>query len=352
MAEFISRYPSDLESNWSGDCQGLTHNETHWFISTAREARRLAADKPARIWKVKLGRDLNKDFEPAGSTEVPTHFKDLGYDHYGDIDYFEGKIFAPLERSGDSPQDTYMLVFDAADLRFIGAAPLSQQAGQDENRHASWCAVNHADGKVYTSLSDSNELIIYRFSVQAGGVELAFDRFRPLFDENGIQLLIHKIQGGVFSAKNNLLYLSNNSETNPGITVFDTLTWRRTQHIEVDFDQGGAAQEEIEGLTIWDIGHSEDPTIHGQIHLVILNNNLIADDQVSIVHLAERGERRDSPVTPVLASCAALSRQRTTLTRLRDAAEDVNQRKALNARIGTIIAQMLLRGCPIDADET
>ncbi len=352
MAEFISRYPSDLESNWSGDCQGLTHNDTHWFISTAREGRRLAADKPARIWKVNLGRDLSKDFETAGSTEVPKSFKNLGYDHYGDIDYFEGRIFAPLERSGDSPQDTHLLVFDAADLRFIGAAPLSQQAGRDENRHASWCAVNRADRKIYTSLSDSNELIVYRFSVQASGVELAFDRFQPFFDEDGIQLLIHKIQGGAFSAKNNLLYLSSNSETNPGITVFDTLTWRRTKHIEVDFDQGGAAQEEIEGLTIWDIGHGEDQTISGQIHLVILNNNLIADDQVSVVHFAEPGERRDPPAQVVRPSCVALAQQRATLIRFRDTAEDINQRKALNTRIGKITAQMRSRGCPIDPDET
>ncbi len=351
VTEFISRYPSDLESNWSGDCQGLTHNETHWFVSTAREARRLAADKPARIWKVNLGRDLNKDFETRTSTEVPEPFKSLKYDHFGDIDYFEGKIFAPLERSGGSPIDTFLLIFDATDLHFIGSAPFSQQAAHNSMCQAPWCAVNPKDKLLYSSLFESNELIVYRVEIKINAVKLTFLRSQPLLDHNGMPLHIKKIQGGAFSTTSGLFYISNNSEENPGISVFDTLTWKHAGHVNVDFDQGGVAQEEIEGLTLWDLSHGQDLTLSGQIHLVILNNNLIADDQVSIVHFSESAERRDPVVSPRSPSCAALSNTRKSLIRARDRAEDANERKMLNIRLGKNSAQMRLLGCLMTEDE-
>ena len=81
----LNNYPSDSQTIWSEELQGVTHNADHWFIS-----------QKSRIWKIPVGVDLNDvtDDISRGIFNIPIPVElAVNYDHFG------GATAVPREQS-------------------------------------------------------------------------------------------------------------------------------------------------------------------------------------------------------------------------------------------------------------
>src|SRR5262245_5987337 len=142
---YIGNYPSNANTGWNGDPQGLTHDQDDWFIIERK-----------RIWRIPVTQDLKN--VSCGGRVVCRSFGDWpalsseGYDHLGDPEYYnfggKGYVLVPMERTGDDgPVARAVAAFDAATLEYIAHAPLQGQI------HGSWLAVD-LQGNVYSSEYD------------------------------------------------------------------------------------------------------------------------------------------------------------------------------------------------------
>ena len=106
----------------------------------------------------------------------------VGNNHIGDIDYYDGKIYAPFEDGGESAgvtdindpeyQTPYIEIYDAQTLTNVGSYAL------DKDIHEAgvpWVAVNAAKGEVYTAEWDMPHDRINVFDTT-----MHFQRFLPL----------------------------------------------------------------------------------------------------------------------------------------------------------------------------
>lgn len=95
---------------------------------------------------------LNRNFKYPSVPGIPSALLAFGDNHIGDIDYYDGKIYAPIE-DGPTYQHPNIAVFDAKTLQPTGevyALPLDIQGQQG----VPWIAVDGEEGKAYTSQWD------------------------------------------------------------------------------------------------------------------------------------------------------------------------------------------------------
>ena len=263
----LSDYPSDRETGWSEELQGLTHDDNNWFI-TQRD----------RLWKISVDVDLNSSIDgpdpDRGIFNVPIPPALKNYNHMGDPDHFDGHLFVPVEKS-DSTKTARIACFDA-DLNFIDSALLP-----DQGNHASWCAVNPADGFLYSStFDDVSALNAYQFFIEAGRFRVQLHHTANL-NERARAMSLSGIQGGVFSFEDeeNYLYLSSNDDDSRGVHIFRWPEGRRIQTISIPTEIL-AFGEEMEGITYWDLDDGQAPGIRGQVHVLELDNDAFESDDV------------------------------------------------------------------------
>jgi hypothetical protein len=137
-----------------------------------------------------------------------------------------------------------------------------------------------------------------------------------LSDEQGNNLTLKSIQGGVFSPSGEVLYLVAKDTANSaadGIQVIDVSTGRRVQYstngygyFNFEYNPSFLTSEEPEGITIWDLDDHNDPRVRGQLHVLVLDNDEGDDDQIYISHYtgiidvnsAYTGQERGTPSQP------------------------------------------------------
>jgi hypothetical protein len=304
---YINNYPKDREPGWSDNLQGVANDESNWFFT-----------QDARLWKFPVEYDLNRKislppfvsykdihkFLPKGVHMVGVPDQLDGYNHFGDLDYYQGYLFAPIYKKG-SKKTPYIIVFRASDLSYVSSAPIKPFAG--------WCAINPLNGLLYTSESEvrthGSDYRIYRYEIDFDKLrakrmdflkEYTRDRF-SLSDEKGNPITLKSMQGGVFS-KTGCFYTVNGycedtagSET--GIMVFDSRTGRRISRsknggnapFNFEFHPGPkhVCKEEPEGITIWDVDvlKQRPPGISGQLHVIMIDNwPYTSDDDLYFKH--------------------------------------------------------------------
>ncbi|MEZ5042899.1 MAG: hypothetical protein R2828_23590 [Saprospiraceae bacterium] len=300
---YIGQYPKERYTNWSTELQGVTHDTGNWFFTQAE-----------KLWKFPLTHDLNK---PVGGSSpahgiymctIPDHLAKRGYNHFCDLDYFDGYLFVPIEGPSLFP---LLLVYKAANLEYIGSHIIREQTG------AGWCAID----PIHKGLYSSNGYIdhqktthrLNRYAIdfellKQGKVVLTFIDHFYLWDESGKhhQNMKGYMQGGDFSEDGKYLYLVNgkdNKETaarDGGIWVFDTHTHRlftKSYSTQSDFNHPNYSKtsinenfkyeyhpgrdgfllkyEEPEGITV---GNINGYKIKGQIHVIMLDNGLSFDE--------------------------------------------------------------------------
>lgn len=79
---------------------------------------------------------------------IPRFLSKLGNDHIGDIDYANGKIYAPIEDGRTDYKHPYIGIYDAETLRFEKSFQLSTDQQMDG---VPWVAVDIDNQKIYSS---------------------------------------------------------------------------------------------------------------------------------------------------------------------------------------------------------
>ena len=54
---------------------------------------------------------------------------------------------------------------------------------------------------------------------------------------------------------------------------------------DLTWDPSASANEEIEGLTIWDLDDGRAPSIEGQVHVILLDNDTLFNDDFYFKHM-------------------------------------------------------------------
>src|SRR5215211_2960266 len=121
----------DRQDDWTGECQGVTHDRNHWFIT-----------QKGAVWRVPVEKDL-RDHLQNGVDGVRRRTIPLaGYDHFGDPDCHKGTVYIPLEGTRQIfpfvsvPRVPRLAAFRSSDLKFLWSAPLPRQ------QKAGWCAID------------------------------------------------------------------------------------------------------------------------------------------------------------------------------------------------------------------
>lgn len=277
---YLGNYPDERQDDWTEECQGVTHDRDHWFIT-----------QKGAVWRVPLGKDLRDHLQNGVDGVLRRSIPVAGYDHFGDPDVHDGTLYVPLEGTRrvalflTVPRVPRIAAFRASDLQFLWSAPLPKQ------QKAGWCAIDSkgvllsSNGKV-TPRIRAGEGPLFRYRIS--GSTLTFLDRLVLRDEKGTPVVLDSMQGGTF-ADDHHLYISCGFYKNPhpswGIHLFDLRTQRRivrstngSGSFNYEFHPGGSTDEEPEGLTYWDIDRRNAPGIHGQLHAILLDNDANGDD--------------------------------------------------------------------------
>ncbi len=337
---YIEDHPSDVETYFSSEAQGLAHSGNHWYITDHSRLIRaplglnLAILNPGGHVQVTNINDVKPLWDIESSTDYEPKFNDLDCYQSGDhafvvvpVEYQErsslGRGFnSALECPDFCPR---IAVFTAdASLRYVASEGLAFKG-------IPWCAVR-PDGMLYLSNNDIVDSI-YRFTVawdllapiapSGPRLELEAGEEIHLQDYRGKPVKIMTIQGGDFSEDGRYLYLASDT----GIRVFDMETYdngaiKMVMQSEPKYEspdetppagpstplfayrlEGGSFGPywpwEAEGVDVWDLDDGTAPDCgawsdhscgapvyrrcSGQLHAIVLDNNA-GKDQVLIKH--------------------------------------------------------------------
>lgn len=269
--KYVSQYPDHSSVQWAIDNQGVTHDDNHWYIS-----------QRYYIWKIHkslpLAKVVNTRHPKVRKIGIPNHLRKRHYNHFGDITYYEGLIYVPLEgkRPSNGEVPNLLLTYDANTLNLIGEYVLP---------HAqvsfSWVAVNPVDNLIYTSEFNPMKkggILVYKIS---GNSLTLVKKIMPTDSRNRMPSYIKRVQGGVFDEVSNLLMLSCDHEDG-GVIGLDMTTFKVKFRQKVKYVPGFPKYEELEGITVW--RDSNAPKIKGDVHLMMLDNDLSNKDDIYMKH--------------------------------------------------------------------
>jgi len=261
-------FPSDRSFSWSDEVQGITHDEQNWFISQING-----------LWRIPADLNLNTSFSGrekslgVARVEIPADLRAQGYYHMGDIDYYQGHIYVPVE---GRHRPFKLLKIDAATMELKGVANFWQQ-----QKHAPYVAINPTTGILYTSEFTPNKkvgLYGYKMIDDEKGFRLEHAPRLVLKNAKGDRpVKVHRIQGGEFDLETRTLFLVSD-RVDGGILAFDMDTGNFKYAHYVDYRPGFPNYEELEGITIWRKAEHKTAGVEGAIHVLMLDNDLNGDD--------------------------------------------------------------------------
>lgn len=261
---YLGDYPSDSNPGWHEEAQGMAHDHNNWFI-TQRDT----------LWKIPLGFNLDGLRRAARHRAMRDYPALAAYNHFGDPDYAEidgrGYLVVPLENGLRSA----IAVFNAEDLAYVGLGR-AFQAGMP------WCALD-SQGRLYSSSFETDSILRYDVNwneLLRGGTELGS------LTSIRLSSTLHGVQGGEITPSGELMYMVAD-----GIQVIDLATGQVLIQssnglgpFNFEYSPGRPTPyEEPEGLTIWDLDDGREPNIRGQLHVLLLDNDVSADE-ISFKH--------------------------------------------------------------------
>lgn len=172
---YRGNFPKHRNNGWGKGLQGVANDHQHWFFT-----------QKGKLWKFPISHDLNTKVTKAipskgiGVVPIPKVLRAGLYNHFGDLDYFNGYLFIPLEGGGSrggavgglinktpkiSPVPVHkavprIAVFRSSNLAYIGSFLLPAQ------KKAGWSAIHPTTKELYTSnsgISPADPLFVYDF---------------------------------------------------------------------------------------------------------------------------------------------------------------------------------------------
>src|SRR3954452_3817585 len=218
--------------------QGVTTDGSSWFFS----------------WQGGVSHTLD-NFIPIGVNTLPPELALMGDNHIGDIDYYNGLIYAPVE-DGDAYQAPHIALYDARTLLYTGVSyPLDvaiHEAG------VPWVAVDRRKREVYTGEWDQP-----RDRLNVFDPKMRFKRFLPLSQH------VPRIQGAkVFG---HTMYATRD-DADKSVYSIDL----RSGVVTKLFALKPAVPAELEGLAV---RRTPDGAL---LHILIVENNKLPDDATEI----------------------------------------------------------------------
>ncbi|PZP32533.1 MAG: PEP-CTERM sorting domain-containing protein [Roseateles depolymerans] len=109
---------------------------------------------------------------------IPAALAAQGFDHIGDIDVYNGILYASLDSEAGDYQNGHVALFNASDLSYTGQVyALSGAPSNLHNDVASWVAVDGANGRGYgKEWQNGNTINIYNLSDWSFSGTLTLDR--------------------------------------------------------------------------------------------------------------------------------------------------------------------------------
>jgi hypothetical protein len=205
--------------------QGAATDGTQWFFSWQYGLERTTLG----------GSTLDRNFSiiPPRSG-IPENIAWLGGDHIGDIDYYAGKIYAPIEDSA-AHRIPVIAVYDAASLRYTGV--VYWLSPNDLTQGVSWVAVDGSRNLAYTAEWETTaRLNVYRLS------DFSLITYIPL------QQPLTRIQGA--KVRGDALYAASDNGTKSiyKISLIDGSVTELLQLVQWFNPQDGN-EHELEGLS-------------------------------------------------------------------------------------------------------
>jgi len=242
--------------DWTEECQGVTHDNTHWYISSNHDGKQ-------RVYRFSLANKVVSHVKLAGN----------GSNHLGDIDFYQGKIYCAME----GPTKIVVINTDTFNgwwtVELVG-----KNGGKPPQKSCPWCAVNPWNGLLYSSNNGDNapgenNLRAYRFDAPN-------KRFVhvPTADIH-LQEKLRRIQGAVFSKNGHVLLASNHTDD---IRCYSILNGFYLGRAKIQKDGSWNVAEEVEGLTIWENVKYDGVATH--VHVILLDNDAPDDDDVYFKH--------------------------------------------------------------------
>jgi len=312
---FLEEHPSgEGELNWTDDAQGLAHDDGHWFFTTTQFLLKFSVEldlASTTVFPLGVGfpfvQGLPPYFPPGTSGIGPHPLASLGYYHLGDPDQVGGFLFVPMEDNNnddDINAQPAIAVFRASDLGFVGLKVTAQTS-------AAWVAYNQHLKYLYSSddiASDGHPLYRYKLDLdrlaKTGDVDgsITFVDHFQLLEADGAKLdpPLGVMQGGVFTPWGDLYIVNGSFDDDPalvrgGVHLFGAggrLIAESTNGsgtFNYEYHPGFTTAEEPEGIDWWnrDIA-PPSPLIDGQLHVIMLDNDLTSQDDMFLKHYTVR----------------------------------------------------------------
>lgn len=292
--EPLQDFPFNRGYDHANGMQGVTTDGEYWYFSGSKLEWDgwFGRTHKSRLWKVHISENLN---------DTPTQWSSVvDGNHYGDLTYrpSDQRLYVPIERGG-TPNRVW--VFDT-DLRHVGSVqvpasdpncpqlPSGPIGCLPEGAQADfpWLAYHPGEDLFYSSRfgnpeSEAWHLNAYRIT----GSQMEHVYTVPFhIAGTGNRIGLRRIQGGHIS-DNGVLYLASDTHDG-GVLIVDPETGAVHEKIPVQFDPGshGGEDEELEGIVVWDVDAlpNKHPSVHGQIHLIMIDNDRTSNSDFYFKH--------------------------------------------------------------------
>ncbi|NEW07387.1 hypothetical protein GK047_15390 [Paenibacillus sp. SYP-B3998] len=238
-----------------------TSSQTFWVLDALERGQGVTSDGSGFIFNSNFGLLRTsvdgKSVQARNTGAIPSEISNLGGNHIGDISYYNGKIYAPIEDS-EHYEHPFIALFDAQTLKYTGtsyALPLNLHKGG-----VPWVAVDAQRGQVYTA-QWSNATVLNVFSL----ADMQLIKTVPLTQS------IDRIQGA--EMYNGLLYASSDNSTKSVLTIDPD-----TGNVAVAFDRNLPSGTEAQGIAVL-------PTANGAaLHILEVGSNRVS---VNFRHYAQ-----------------------------------------------------------------
>lgn len=220
-----------------------TSSQTYWLLDAFERGQGVATDGNSWIFNSNYGllrTSLDgKTVQARNGLAIPDEISKQGGNHIGDISYYNGKIYAPIE-DGSSYQHPYIALFDANTLDYTGTAyalPLNLHKGG-----VPWVAVDAGRGHVYTA-EWSNASVLNVFDLN----DMHLIKTVPLSQS------IDRIQGA--EMYNGSLYASSDNGTQSVYRIDPD-----TGNVALAFDRNLPSGSEAQGIAV--LSTSDGAVLH------------------------------------------------------------------------------------------